>query len=162
MAKKNKERQFAVLGLGRFGTSVALTLHELGYQVLGVDSDEEIVQDLSHELTHVVSADASDENTLRSLGINNYDVVIVGIGPLDTNEFNSANNFKIFPNPATDNFTIETENDIKSVEIYSIQGQKVVTSTSKNIDVSNLSKGMYMVRIEDENNAVATQKLIIK
>ena len=89
-------------------------------------------------------------------------VVVVGIGPLDTNEFNSANNFKIFPNPATDNFTIETENDIKSVEIYSIQGQKVVTSTSKNIDVSNLSKGMYMVRIEDENNAVATQKLIIK
>ena len=63
MAKNNKQKQFAVLGLGRFGTSVALTLHELGYQVLGVDSDEEIVQDLSHELTHVVSADASDENT---------------------------------------------------------------------------------------------------
>ncbi len=48
MAKNNKQKQFAVLGLGRFGTSVALTLHELGYQVLGVDSDEEIVQDLSH------------------------------------------------------------------------------------------------------------------
>ena len=91
MAKKNKERQFAVLGLGRFGTSVALTLHELGYQVLGVDSDEEIVQDLSHELTHVVSADASDENTLRSLGINNYEVVIVGIGPLEDNLLTTLN-----------------------------------------------------------------------
>lgn len=91
MAKKNKERQFAVLGLGHFGTSVALTLHELGYQVLGVDSDEEIVQDLSHELTHVVSADASDENTLRSLGINNYEVVIVGIGPLEDNLLTTLN-----------------------------------------------------------------------
>ena len=91
MTKKNKERQFAVLGLGRFGTSVALTLHELGYQVLGVDSDEEIVQDLSHELTHVVSADASDENTLRSLGINNYEVVIVGIGPLEDNLLTTLN-----------------------------------------------------------------------
>mgnify|MGYP003601147020 FL=1 len=89
-------------------------------------------------------------------------VVVVGIGPLSVNESNSANNFKIFPNPATDTFTIETENDIKSVEIYSIQGQKVLTSNSKNIDVSNLSKGMYMVRIEDSNNAIATQKLVVK
>ena len=91
MAKNNKQKQFAVLGLGRFGTSVALTLHELGYQVLGVDSDEEIVQDLSHDLTHVVSADASDDNTLRSLGINNYEVVIVGIGALEDNLLTTLN-----------------------------------------------------------------------
>ena len=89
MAKNNKQKQFA--GLGRFGTSVALTLHELGYQVLGVDSDEEIVQDLSHDLTHVVSADAADENTLRSLGINNYEVVIVGIGALEDNLLTTLN-----------------------------------------------------------------------
>ena len=54
------------------------------------------------------------------------------------------------------------ENEVKSVEIYSLQGQKVLTSNSKNINVSNLSKGMYLVRIEDSNNAVSTQKLIIK
>ena len=89
-------------------------------------------------------------------------VVVVGIDPLSVNESNSANNFKIFPNPATDTFTIETENDIKSVEIYSIQGQKVVTSTSKDINVSTLSKGMYLVRIEDVDNAVATKKLIVE
>ena len=53
------------------------------------------------------------------------------------------------------------ENEVKSIEIYSLLGQKVLTSNSKNINVSNLSKGIYMVRIEDENNAVATQKLII-
>ncbi|WP_290834805.1 LamG-like jellyroll fold domain-containing protein [Flavobacterium sp.] len=68
----------------------------------------------------------------------------------------------IYPNPTSDNFSIEMENEVQSVEIYSIQGQKVLTSNSKDINVSNLSKGMYMVRIEDSNNAVSTQKLIIK
>ena len=82
---------------------------------------------------------------------------------LSTQNFNT-NNLKasIYPNPTTDAFTIEMENEVKSVEIYSLQGQKVMTATNKNINVSNLSKGMYLVRIEDENNAVATQKLIIK
>lgn len=91
------------------------------------------------------------------------------IASLFTNNTLSSENFNlqnlqatIFPNPATDNFSIETENEVKSVEIYSLQGQKVLTSTSKDINVSDLSKGMYLVRIEDENNAVATQKLIVK
>ncbi len=82
---------------------------------------------------------------------------------LSSQNFN-ANNLKatIYPNPATDNFTIEIENELKSVEIYSLQGQKVMNYNSKNVNISSLSKGIYMVRIEDENNAVATQKLIIK
>lgn len=82
---------------------------------------------------------------------------------LSSQNFNS-NNLKatIYPNPTSDNFTIETENEVKSVEIYSIQGQKVMTTTSKDINVSSLSKGMYLVRIEDENNALSTQKLIVK
>ena len=41
MIKKQREKQYAVFGLGRFGTSVVLTLNELGYQVMGVDTDEE-------------------------------------------------------------------------------------------------------------------------
>ena len=82
---------------------------------------------------------------------------------LSTQNFNLQNlKASIFPNPTSTNFTIEIENEVKSVEIYSLQGQKVLISTSKDINVSNLSKGMYLVRIEDNNNAVATQKLIIK
>lgn len=68
----------------------------------------------------------------------------------------------LYPNPATDYFTIEMESEIKSVEIYSLQGQKVLTSTTKNVTIPNLSKGMYLVRIEDSNKAISTQKLIIK
>jgi len=73
-------RQFAVIGLGRFGSSVARTLHEMGYQVLAIDSDEERVRNLIDHSTRCVVADTTDENALRSLGIRNFDVVIVGIG----------------------------------------------------------------------------------
>lgn len=73
-------KQFAVIGLGRFGSSVARTLTGLGYDVLGIDKREAIVNSLAHELPHVVTGDAADEDTLRSLGIRNFDVVIVAIG----------------------------------------------------------------------------------
>ncbi len=73
-------REYAVIGLGRFGTSVALTLQKLGHNVLGIDTSESKVQSVANELTHVVQADASDENVLRSLGIRNFDTVVVAIG----------------------------------------------------------------------------------
>lgn len=75
-----KTKQFAVIGLGRFGTSVATTLHQMGYEVLAIDTDEERVQEFSNEVTHVVQADTTDETTLAALGIRNFDVVIVAIG----------------------------------------------------------------------------------
>lgn len=76
----------------------------------------------------------------------------------------AKNNLKatIYPNPTSTNFTIEMENEVKSVEIYSLLGQKILTATSKNINISNLSKGVYMVRIEDTKNAISTQKLIVE
>ncbi|WP_298138363.1 LamG-like jellyroll fold domain-containing protein [Flavobacterium sp.] len=82
---------------------------------------------------------------------------------LHSQSFQSKNlKASIYPNPTSDNFSIEMENEVKSVEIYSLQGQKVLTSTSKTIDISNLSKGIYLVQIEDENNNRSTQKLIVK
>jgi len=75
-----KTKQFAVIGLGRFGSSVATTLHKMGYEVLAIDNDEERVQEFSNEVTHVVQADTTDEDTLKALGIRNFDVVIVAIG----------------------------------------------------------------------------------
>lgn len=82
---------------------------------------------------------------------------------LSSVDFNS-NTLKatIYPNPTSDNFNIEMENEVKSVEIYSLQGQKVLISNSKDVNVSGLSAGMYLVRIEDSNNAISTQKLVIR
>jgi trk system potassium uptake protein TrkA len=76
MAKK----QFAVIGLGRFGSSVAKYLAELGYEVLAVDDNAQRVQDVSHTVTHAVQADSTDEEALIALGIRNFDVVVVAIG----------------------------------------------------------------------------------
>jgi len=74
------KRQFVVIGLGRFGTSIAETLYSLGNDVLAVDSDEEIVQDISDKVTHSVQVDANDENSLRALGIRNFDCAVISIG----------------------------------------------------------------------------------
>ena len=67
-------RQFAVIGLGRFGSSVAKTLSEKGKEVLGIDSREEIVQDMSEVINQAVCVDAKDDKALKALGIQNVDV----------------------------------------------------------------------------------------
>ncbi|MGM0370625.1 MAG: potassium channel family protein [Bacillota bacterium] len=73
-------KQFVVIGLGRFGSSVATTLANKGYDVLAIDKQEEIVEEISSVVTHAVQADATDEEALRSLGVNNFDIGIVSIG----------------------------------------------------------------------------------
>ena len=73
-------RQFAVIGLGRFGKSVAQTLASKGHQVLAIDVSEQVTQELSDEVTQAVCLDATDEKALRSVGIENVDVAIVGTG----------------------------------------------------------------------------------
>lgn len=73
-------RQFAVIGLGRFGLSVAKTLTEQGCQVLAIDKDEELVQEASEFVTEAVQVDSTDEKSLKAVGIKNVDVAVVGIG----------------------------------------------------------------------------------
>jgi trk system potassium uptake protein TrkA len=72
--------QIAVLGLGRFGSAVAVELEGLGFEVLGVDGDERRVQQLADRLTHVVQADTTDDAALRQLGIGDFASAVVGIG----------------------------------------------------------------------------------
>ncbi|MBQ7476488.1 MAG: TrkA family potassium uptake protein [Selenomonadaceae bacterium] len=78
-----KGKQFAVLGLGRFGRNVALTLETMGYDVLAVDKDESIVEDLAEDLTHVVSFDIRDERALMQAGIANCDTVVIASANLE-------------------------------------------------------------------------------
>ncbi|MEW6573519.1 MAG: TrkA family potassium uptake protein [Bacillota bacterium] len=73
-------KQFAVIGLGRFGTSVAETLTRMGYDVLAADVNGDKVNAVMDVVTHAVQVDALDEHSLKSLGIRNFDVVIVAIG----------------------------------------------------------------------------------
>lgn len=80
---------------------------------------------------------------------------------LSTPSFNQ-NNLKatLYPNPVNNILNIEIEREIKSVEIYNMQGQKVLSSNQKQVNVSYLANGIYMVRVEDENNSIKTNKIV--
>jgi trk system potassium uptake protein TrkA len=78
--KKHGASTIVVIGLGRFGTALALELVKTGREVLGIDSDERLVQANAESLTHVVQADTTDEATLRELGIQDFDSAVVAIG----------------------------------------------------------------------------------
>lgn len=73
-------KQVAVIGLGRFGTSLAVALHEAGYEVLAIDRDADLVESVASRVTHAVRVNATNEAALRKLAINTFDVVVVTVG----------------------------------------------------------------------------------
>lgn len=73
-------KDYAIIGLGRFGIGVASKLYEAGQQVLGIDISEERVEDAELFVTHAVVADTTEEKALHAIGIRNFDCVIVAIG----------------------------------------------------------------------------------
>ncbi|RAK23194.1 trk system potassium uptake protein TrkA [Anoxybacillus vitaminiphilus] len=75
-----KKKEFAVIGLGRFGGSICRTLSEQGMEVLAIDIDEDRVNEFANIASHAVVGDSTDESVLKSLGIRNFDHVIVAIG----------------------------------------------------------------------------------
>lgn len=79
-------KSILLIGLGRFGKHIALQLNQLGHQVMGVDSNEDRVNDSIDIMTNAQIGDSTNEDFLRSLGIDNYDVCIVAIG----NDFQSS------------------------------------------------------------------------
>ena len=78
-------KQYWVMGLGRFGTSVAKTLYEAGENILGIDVSEELVQDRINNniLKNAIIGDASDGKILKDIGAENFDVAFVCIGDIE-------------------------------------------------------------------------------
>lgn len=76
----DKASSVVVIGLGRFGGSLALELEAQGTEVLGIDASEDIVQSYNGRLTHVVRADSTKEEALRQLSVHEFDRAVVGIG----------------------------------------------------------------------------------
>jgi trk system potassium uptake protein TrkA len=73
-------RSYIVLGLGRFGKSLAATLSSMGHEVLAVDQDSAVVQNFAKHVTHTVQANITDDDFLKSMGIEKFDAAIVGVG----------------------------------------------------------------------------------
>lgn len=79
MSRRNGH-EFAVIGLGRFGSAVALNLIEHGYTVLGIDRSPQIVQNLADRITQIVALDSTNEEALRAVDITSFETVVVAIG----------------------------------------------------------------------------------
>jgi len=74
------KKEFAVIGLGRFGGSICRALSEEGLEVMAIDINEDKVNEFANVASHAVMGDTTDETVLKSLGIRNFDHVIVAIG----------------------------------------------------------------------------------
>ncbi len=75
-----KKELYAVIGLGRFGKSVAMQLYQMGCEVLAIDADEQNIEEISDYVTYAVCCDAKNEAALRAAGIEDCTCVIVAIG----------------------------------------------------------------------------------
>ena len=77
--KKSKDKEYAIIGLGRFGGSLARRLESLGHPVLGIDIDPRLVKEIADEITEAVILDATDEDALRQVDIAAFQTVVVSI-----------------------------------------------------------------------------------
>lgn len=77
--KRNAKKQYAVLGLGKFGESIAITLENLGCDVIVVDNSAEKVQAIADSVTFAIKADIEEGGVIRSLGARNLDGAIIGV-----------------------------------------------------------------------------------
>ena len=75
-----KKLQVAIIGLGRFGSNVARTLFQSGHDVLGIDINEERVQEIQGKITYAVQGDATQQAVLNELGVKDYNAAVVAIG----------------------------------------------------------------------------------
>jgi len=73
-------KQFLVLGCGHFGTALATSLYDLGFEVVVLDADKNLVEDIMNRVSHAIIGDATDEDTLAEIDVSQFDTVIVSIG----------------------------------------------------------------------------------
>lgn len=73
-------KQIVVIGCGRFGTNLAITLEKLGNEVMVIDKDEEVINSIANKVTHSIICDVRVEGSLKELGLANFDICVVAIG----------------------------------------------------------------------------------
>lgn len=107
---------------------------------------------------------AYDDLKVYPRALNQTEILALYNAPtLATENSNMKNSeLSIYPNPAKDFVSISSKNEIKSVEIFDLQGKKLGSSNQSKVNVSNLSTGVYMMTVTDKNNNSTSKKLIIK
>ncbi|UZJ81135.1 potassium channel family protein [Fictibacillus sp. KU28468] len=117
------KRQYAVIGLGRFGGSICRALSDQGMEVLGIDMDEDRVNEYSSIATHTVIADSTDEGVLKNLGIRNFEHVIVAIGE---NLQSSILTTLILKDMGVSKITVKAQNDYHERVLLKIGADRII------------------------------------
>jgi trk system potassium uptake protein len=116
-------KNFAVIGLGRFGGSICRTLSDEGFEVLAIDKNEERVNAYAMIASHAAVGDTTDETVLKSLGIRNFDHVIVAIGD---DIQSSILTTLILKELGVTHITVKAQNDYHEKVLMKIGADKVV------------------------------------
>ncbi|MDQ1003895.1 trk system potassium uptake protein TrkA [Neobacillus niacini] len=117
------KKNFAVIGLGRFGGSICRTLSDEGFEVLAIDKNEERVNAYAMIASHAAVGDTTDEAVLKSLGIRNFDHVIVAIGD---DIQSSILTTLILKELGVNHITVKAQNDYHEKVLVKIGADKVV------------------------------------
>lgn len=117
------KKQFAVIGLGRFGSSVVKTIYNFGFEVMAIDSSEQRVQNIINDVKHGVQVNATDEEALKALHIRDYDVVVVAIGQ-DIQA--SILTTLILKDMGVKNIIVKAQNDLHGKVLQKIGADKVI------------------------------------
>ena len=94
-----KQRTYAIIGLGQFGSTIALELTRLGDRVIGIDANEAMVSPLADKIAHAIVADARDDDALREAGVAECEVAVVAIGENLESNIVAAMNLKLIGVP---------------------------------------------------------------
>ncbi|MBU8877644.1 TrkA family potassium uptake protein [Bacillus sp. FJAT-29790] len=117
------KKEFAVIGLGRFGGSICRALAEQGMEVMAIDNNEDRVNEFSMIASHAVVGDTTDESVVKSLGIRNFDHVIVAIGD---NIQASILTTLILKEVGVNKITVKAQNDYHEKVLRKIGADQVV------------------------------------
>ncbi|MFD1206836.1 potassium channel family protein [Sporosarcina contaminans] len=117
------KKEFVVIGLGRFGGSIVNELVKLNAEVMAIDIDPERVEDYAQIATQAVRADTTDESALRSLGIRNFEHVVIAIGE---NIQSSILTTLILKEIGVKNITVKAQNDYHEKVLRKIGADQVV------------------------------------
>jgi trk system potassium uptake protein TrkA len=139
-------KSFLVLGLGRFGKSLAKSLFETGHEVMAVDNDINNVQNFIRQVTHAISADITDEQFLKSLDVDKFDAVIVAIG---SNIQVSILTTVILKELGAKYILVKAQDDFEEKILYKVGADKVIQPEAESGAkvAQNLSSDHFMESI---------------
>ncbi|MDD5701014.1 MAG: TrkA family potassium uptake protein [Dehalococcoidales bacterium] len=115
-------KQVAVIGLGRFGTSLAIALHDAGYDVLAIDKSTELVDSIGAHVTHAVRTNSTNEAALQKLGIGGFDVAVVSIGDVQDSVMTTI----LLKKMGVRYIVAKADNDLHGEILASIGADKVI------------------------------------